>query len=145
MKYSHVKGLATFAGQLIDYTMNLPTVDLITSVPLHPKRQKDRGFNQAEMMAQEVSRQQDIPYLNLLIRTRHTVNQASLHDKEKRLSNLKDIFELDQKIELQLIKDKSIMIIDDVTTTGTTLNECAKVLKKYGAKTVIGVTLAHGS
>lgn len=145
LKYNKIKGLSQVCAHIMYYSMNIPGTDFITSVPLHPKRQQERGFNQAQEIAMELSLLLNIPYVETLKRTRHTINQASLHDKEKRLVNLKNIFELNKNVSLQLMKNKSIIIIDDVTTTGTTLNECAKVLKQSGAKTVIGVTLAHGS
>ncbi len=152
LKYTGIKNIAKTCAQVLYYSVNIPNADIITAVPLHPKRQKQRGYNQAEEIAKHLSILLNIPYLPLLKRTKHTKNQASILDKEKRLSNLKDIFEIDTGIKTRFIaslttnnQQLTALIIDDITTTGTTLNECAKVLKQHGVKKAIGLTLAHGS
>lgn len=147
MKYHSVIGAGKVCGQLLYNSVNIPTVDYIAAVPLHKKRQQERGFNQAEVMALELSRLTKLPYKRLLVRTLHTPPQAQIHDRQERLQRLQGIFTCNpQLINLQTYKNKTCLLIDDVTTTGTTLNECARVLKQtLQFKKVIGLTVAHGA
>lgn len=114
--------------------------DIITFTPLHPKRFSQRGYNQAEVLAKEVSSKTKIPCQNLLLKTRNTKRQVGLIG-QKRRKNLKDVFRARKGID---ISKKRIIIVDDVTTTGTTLNECARVLKTAGAKEIWGLVIARG-
>ncbi|MEI7604443.1 MAG: ComF family protein [bacterium] len=131
----------------------------IVPVPLHEKRHKWRGFNQAELICDEIMKfvdkytnlniendyigieKKDTKIIHLLIRTKNTVPQAKLK-REKRLDNLKDAFDINESVEYGKIND--VLIFDDVTTTTSTLNECAKVLKENGVKNVVGVVFARG-
>ena len=144
MKYQGVIELARLGGQLLYQTVDLPRIDLITAVPLHSKRLNERGFNQAEVMAQELSFRLKVPYQPLLLRTVNTPHQAAITQRSLRLEQLQSCFSLNPVCNEQL-PGKSILLIDDVTTTGTTLNECARVLKDHSVSRVIGFTLAHGS
>ena len=141
LKYQSVKDIGQTLARIIYYATNFPQVDSITSVPLHQKRQRQRGFNQATEIALELSRLTQIPFARLLKRTKHSQPQAKISDKNKRLSHLKNTFALNQKVA----NLKSVLIIDDVTTTGTTLNECAQVLTQAGIKKIYGLAVAHGS
>ena len=113
---------------------------VIVPVPLHRRRLRERGFNQslllARILASELGNQLD--YLSL-IRNRYTQAQTGLKKKERR-KNVKDAFSV---IQPSAIKDKEILLVDDVFTTGYTLNECARTLKKAGAATVICLTMAR--
>lgn len=100
--------------------------DYITYVPMHKKAKKKRGYNQSELLAKELSKILGIPCVETLTKIKHTKPQHKLKSKE-RLKNLKGVFKITDK---NLIKDKSILIIDDIITTGTTLGECAKTLQK---------------
>lgn len=114
--------------------------DIIAPVPLHVNRLRHRGFNQALLLAAELLpelKEKIIP--DLLSRTRDTTPQTSLNGKARR-SNLRGAFRLDNK---KLVQGKNILLVDDVYTTGTTLNECARVLKRGGAKVVNALTLAR--
>jgi ComF family protein len=126
--------------QLLDNQIKLQDAVLL-AVPLHKKRLKWRGFNQAEEIARELSRFLNIPLLQgCLSRTKETRPQVELNEEERK-ENVKGIFEVTNK---ELLKDKKILLVDDVCTTGTTLSECAKALREAGAREVIGVTLARG-
>lgn len=114
------------------------SADIITFVPASKKRVKERGYNQAEELANELSKLINIPTLNLLIKTKETVHQTQLSRKE-RLQNLMGSIAVADKWQ---IKGKNILVIDDVFTTGSTMSTCAKVLKKAGATNVYGLTLA---
>ena len=140
MKYKRLAPLAPFAGQLLYDSVFLPLPNVVTSVPLHPDRQRWRGFNQSELIAKEFAEQTHKPYCSLLTRTTYRPNQATLKHKQQRLMNLENVFALSSPRELPA----HILIIDDVATTGTTLNECAKILKQNGVKKVGGLTLSHG-
>lgn len=113
----------------------------IIAIPLHKKKLKERGFNQAQEIAQHLSDFLKIPLLtNVLIKVKETFDQTEL-TKEQRKENVKDAF-FCQKPEL--VKGEKILLVDDVFTTGATLEEAARVLKKAGAKEIWGVTVARG-
>ena len=107
----------------------MESYDYITAVPIHKKKLKIRGYNQAELLAEYISEQINIPYCTVLKRTVNTKPQNALNKKERGV-NIKNAFSLIDNIN---IKNKSILIVDDIFTTGTTINECCKVLKKAGA------------
>lgn len=142
-KYKGVKEVSIVIGHLLYHTTALPEVNCLTFVPLHKKRLAERGFNQAELIAERLATLTKIPCRNLLQRTRYTTTQASIMDRQQRLTHLQNSFEILRSEADSL--PQSVLLIDDVTTTGTTLNECAKVLKEAGVKTVIGLTVAHGA
>lgn len=115
---------------------------VIVPVPLHPGRARKRGYNQAELLAYELSKRLGVEYpLNVLERIRQTKPQFKLSKKERK-ENIDGAFALIENLKLE-IKNKNIILIDDITTSGVTLRECAKVLKKGGAGKVLGITLAH--
>lgn len=115
--------------------------DMIISVPLHKKRKKLRGYNQSLLLAKVLSRELGLPERSrLLERTRSTGTQ-SLLSKEERQSNVNDAFLVKNSNE---IKDKAVLLIDDIMTTGITLNECGKALKEARAEKVIAVVIASG-
>ncbi len=113
--------------------------DIIIPVPLHSKRLKERGFNQAEELAFLFSERMGIQLLtNNLVRIRETQKQ-SMCTHDKRRENVKGAFVLkDGKV----ISGKAVMLVDDIYTTGSTLNECAGILLSHGATQVFSVTLA---
>jgi len=109
--------------------------DCFTFVPLHPSRFKKRGYNQAELLATALAERTTTPCIPLLEKTVKTINQARL-EREERIKNVVGSFSSYTK------PPESVVIIDDVMTTGATLDECAKVLKKNGAVKVYGLTFA---
>lgn len=114
----------------------------ITSVPLHKMRENKRGYNQSALLAKELSEKLKIPYAaSLLIRAKSTRPQFELKREERR-KNIKDAFFANDKL-ITNNKIRKIILVDDITTTGATLSECGKILKKSGVKSVLGVTLAH--
>ncbi|MGB9894147.1 MAG: ComF family protein [Candidatus Saccharicenans sp.] len=115
-------------------------IDFILPVPLHKKREKARGFNQSELLARELSRLSSIPTLSgLLVKIKNTPAQVSLEATDREV-NLKGAFQV-KKIER--IKGQSLLLIDDVFTTGSTLKECSLVLYEAGAKEIKALTLAR--
>ncbi|PWU23771.1 hypothetical protein C5B42_01955 [Candidatus Cerribacteria bacterium 'Amazon FNV 2010 28 9'] len=127
----------------------LKTADVIIPVPLHPKRQRERGFNQSEILAKALGKELDIPTASkVLKRTRYTHAQMNLK-REERLKNLDGAFELVNPDILRALAQQRghqlrILLIDDVTTTRSTLNECAKAIKKHVRCKIYGIVLAHG-
>lgn len=115
--------------------------DVIISVPIHRKRMKQRGYNQSELIAKDVAWNCNKAYLKkVLLKKDNILAQSSMEDKLDRIKNIKDAFYVGQNIDL--IKGKKVAIFDDVFTTGATVNECAKVLKKNGADSVGIFTIA---
>lgn len=112
---------------------------IVTSVPLHKKRQNWRGFNQAELLARIFAKKLGLKYESCLERTKNTKQQAKLAS-HLRKQNIKNAFTLSKPLPLNA---KNYILVDDVWTTGSTLKECCFVLKKNGAKKVWGLTLAR--
>jgi competence protein ComFC len=113
-------------------------IDLITSVPLNERRQKERGYNQAEVLAKPLARRMEIPFsTNLIKRIKQTKSQVGLSLLERQ-NNVADAF----LTVSNLVGFSNILIIDDVATTGSTLDACAKALKDAGTRNVFALTLA---
>jgi ComF family protein len=113
--------------------------DVIVPVPLHPTRQRERGFNQASLLAELLSAEISVPSKLLLERTRYTTTQTAL-DRAERMENLHNAFRLRKTAN---VRDLHVLLIDDVLTTGSTLSECARVLKRAGAISVHAATAAR--
>lgn len=117
---------------------------LVVGVPLHKRRQAMRGFNQAEMLGERVAKYFGWEYWpGVLVRQRYTKPQVNLKRKD-RLVNVKNAFCLNAKFEdlSSKLKGKDVLLVDDVWTTGATLRECAKVLKRVGVRRVWGLVVA---
>ena len=148
-KYRFIPDLAMPLANILQNALEkslLPLPDAIIAVPLHPRRLRFRGFNQSELLARSLSQTitpgLELPLLtDTLLRTRFTRPQMKTDSREERLTNLKNAFAIATGKELA-IRGASLWLIDDVTTTGATLKECAAVLKKNGAKSVFGIVLA---
>lgn len=119
---------------------------VIISVPLHRRRLNWRGFNQSGLIAELLATSLQLRfYPDILIRGSAPKHQADITERNIRLINVKDRFSISMAITaLSSIKNRDIVIVDDVATTGATLNECAKILKLNGAKKVIGLVFARG-
>jgi ComF family protein len=114
--------------------------DLLIPVPLHPRRLRERGFNQALLLVKELSRRTGIPYgKRVLQKVRPTVPQVNLNGVERE-KEVRGSFHI---IGEEEVEGKSILLVDDVYTTGATVNECSKVLLAAGAERVDVLTLAH--
>lgn len=115
-------------------------IDIVIPVPMHWFKKWKRGYNQAELLAKDVSQIINKPMYNALVRTKYTKPQFNLK-KQERYENLENMFDLNRKY-VDVIKGKRILLIDDIATTCSTANQCAKVLKTLKIKTVV-VTLAR--
>ena len=137
-------GMRPLAGPLAAWTVEalpeLGGVDVLLPVPLHWTRRVKRGFNQAELLANELSRVSGIPVdTRALRRTRSTPSQAGLSRRQRR-ENLRGVFTVKNAAR---VRGLSVTVIDDVMTTGTTVAACAQVLKKAGASRVTAITAAR--
>ena len=149
-KYRFALELSTVLGKILEKSIlnsALPLPEIIIPVPLHHRRLRWRGFNQAQLLAEylgeNITPGFPLPvYPTAILRNRYTKPQMEIKNREKRQINTLNAFELNTK-EIFEIKDKVIFLVDDLVTTGSTLFECAKVLKKSGAKKVYGVVLAR--
>lgn len=145
-KYQSVKGLKKELGSLmIKYLKTLDIKNLesyiLTPMPLHPKKQRQRGFNQADLLAEVIAGVFHLPIVHPLIKTRYTESQTKTKNWEGRKENMKDSFRI---IPEANIYGKNILLVDDVFTSGATMNETVSVLKRAGVKKIIGVVLAKG-
>src|SRR4051794_12821815 len=113
--------------------------DLIVPVPLHPTRERERGFNQAALLAEILAASMQVPARLVLERTRYTTTQTA-YDRAERMENLAGAFRLRKNRD---VRDLQVLLIDDVLTTGSTLSECARVLKVAGAISVHAATAAR--
>lgn len=157
-KYRFVEGLHIPLGKiLVEAILNsgLPMPDIIIPVPLHKRRLRWRGFNQAELLANYVSRNLtpgfEIPvFSNLLIRRKYTPPQMKIGKYADRQKNMQAAFTFNHRSDnfqqLQQLEHSNkynVLLIDDIATTGSTLFECAKILKQNGAKKVFGAVIAR--
>src|SRR5437764_7473034 len=113
--------------------------DAIVPVPLHPARQRERGFNQAMLLAEWLSSHLGLPLRPALERIHYTTTQTAF-DRSERMQNLRGAFRLRKKADVRKLR---VLLIDDVLTTGSTLSECARILKKGGARSVYAATAAR--
>jgi len=130
--------LSSFAGRWLQAKEGL----LLMPVPLHPRRLRERGFNQSLLLSREVARalNADLDFLSLK-RIKYTKPQTGL-GSEERSRNVARAFQVSRR---EAVKGRSIVLVDDVATTGSTLNECARALKKAGCREVFCLALARTS
>ena len=114
--------------------------DAIVPVPLHPTRKREREFNQAEVLAHLAGRRLRLPVDDCLRRTRYTLTQTHFH-REERFGNLQGAFALRPGGR---VEGRALALVDDVLTTGSTADACARVLREAGASAVIVITVARG-
>lgn len=141
-RFALSKILGELVGEWLEYreVSFLPGAALVP-IPLHWFKRLRRGFNQAELLAQVLERELNLPLdPSLLKRTRYTVSQTRLSEKERR-KNIKGAFICPHP---EKVKGKNLVLVDDVCTTGATLREAARTLKHAGARTVWVITLARG-
>ncbi len=115
---------------------------LLVPIPLYKTKLQKRGYNQAELLAKDFGKRVTLPVIDLLDRTKNTPTQVGL-SKMERKENIKGAFAIKPKYKAS-IKQASILLVDDVLTTGSTMLEAANILKRAGAKRVWGITLAQG-
>lgn len=142
LKYRNLRALAEVLGRFLgDYDAAHPRpVDIITAVPLHPRRLRERGYNQSALLAEELGKLTGREVRNdILERRRDTGPQALTASAAARRVNVRGAFRCRNGAGL---KGKKLLLIDDVVTSGATMNDCARALGKAGAATVRGLALA---
>jgi ComF family protein len=149
-KYRFISDISKPLAKLVCRALirnNLALPDFLIPVPLHPKRLRWRGFNQSLLLASHISKEltplMEIEILDILERKRFNLPQMQIKNYQQRLKNMHNIFILKPSAEPDLMKNKTILLIDDIATTGATLEECAKVLKSAGAKKVFAAVVAR--
>ena len=151
--------LGTRVASMVGSVILSLSKDLVTTaVPLHPARRKSRGYNQSELIARSVAETLGVPYANLLERVRATPPQVEIHGVNDRLANVRNAFSVQRDVILSQAEGSrsavagrtsslagtSVLLVDDVVTTGATLTACARVLRRAGAARVYALTLARG-
>jgi len=142
LKYRNLKAISPCLAELLaDYLRSNPlSGEALVCVPLHPRRLRERGYNQSSLLAGELGRRIDLPVIeDCLVRVKQAQPQVRAVDVEERRKNVADAFVCrDEKVS-----GKQIILIDDVCTSGATLESCAAALKSKGATSVWGLTLAR--
>ena len=118
---------------------NIKKYDKIIPVPISKKRNKERGYNQSMLIAKEIANKTNLELVNnCLIKTKNIIEQSKLN-KEDRQQNIQGVYSLQNE---RLITNKKILLVDDIYTTGSTVNECCKILQQANPKTIGGLVLA---
>lgn len=141
-KFNHKKYLCkTFAESMIEkLESDSLKYDMIIAVPTSIKRKMQRGYNQSELIARLVAKSIKIPYVkNVIIKAKRNATQSKL-GRNERIKNVKNAFKLTKDVN-----NKKILLIDDIYTTGATVNECSKLLKKAGAIEITVFTVARAT
>ena len=148
LKYNSVKDISdTLAMIMADHLVGSDLVDyfheaLVVPVPAHRQRQRFRGFNQAAEIGKRLARNLNLEYAPVLIKTEKTDRQVDL-EKGQRLENVKGVFAADPEFDAKKLSGRSVLLIDDVATTGATLNECAQVLRPHNPSEIWGLVVAR--
>ena len=142
LKYRNIRALAQPLAKLLqDYLLAYPVPgEVLVPVPLHQKRLRERGYNQSRLLTRELGKLINLPVVDdCLTRLRHTPPQARTATVAERRSNVADAFTCRD----DRLRDKQVLLIDDVSTSGATLDACAAALKVAGATSVWGLVLAR--
>jgi ComF family protein len=149
VKYGGVREVATLFGALLAarFPPIAPEEAIVTAIPIHESRERERGFNQSEWIARSFAGSLSLRYFTLLERTRRTETQTAL-THEQRQANVADAFRIHRGIPLDMrtrlvFSSKTIILIDDVVTTGATLFAAEKELRRCGARRVVQLTVAY--
>lgn len=148
LKYNFIRDLVDPIGQLMSRRLaqchSKNESAFLIPVPLHKKRLRWRGFNQAELLANKIGQESDIPVIDdALIRRRHALPQAKIENALQRKENIKNSFAINPDFKKD-ISGKTIILIDDIATTGATLAECARALKPLQPKQIWALVFARG-
>jgi ComF family protein len=143
-KYGRVQTLSTPLGRLLARALpREQSFDVIVPMPLHWRKRWQRGFNQAELLAREIGRRTHTPVRSVLRRVRYTESQAGM-TSAKRRENVSGAFQASRgATNRKALDGRSVLLIDDVMTTGATAASCARALKRGGARQVTLLTLAR--
>lgn len=140
LKYKNEKSIGTYLGnyygEILKESNFLKDIDLIIPVPIHPKKHRKRGYNQSLLIAEGIGKKNDIPWSEkAVIKATETTSQTD-KSREERLNNLLQTFEI---AEPELLNGKHVLIVDDILTTGATLEAMANILTPISGKVSIAV------
>ena len=140
-KFRGQKQYAKYFAQVVSDELEKTSknIDVVTAVPLSESGMRKRGYNQSECLAKLIAKNIGLKYEDLLIKSRENFPQHELTLNERR-ENVKGVYKV---TNIRSLKNKNILLCDDVVTTGSTLRECAKMLKLFGARSVICCTVAY--
>ena len=144
LKYRNRPGIGRYLGSLlakrVEGEPGIPHITAVVPVPLHPLRKRERGYNQSACIARGISEGTGIPVLeNVLVRNRNTPTQTSLNP-DARTANVEGVFEVGRG---EAVRDATVSLVDDIFTTGATINSCARALLQGGAERVFALTIAR--
>ena len=142
LKYKNLRSIAPMLAGLLYDLMKLTPVrgDALVPVPLHKSRMRERGYNQSTLLAKELAKLSGLPIIqNSLVKREKSMPQAKSSNVEERKKNVSGVF----SIRDGRLTGKAVILIDDVSTSGATLDACARALKEAGALSVWGLTLAR--
>lgn len=146
-KYRQAGALAGILGEILNQrakrflNQDGSNVSLIIPVPLTARKQRERGFNQAALLGRYLAQKSGLVFdPTILLKIKNTASQVGTAGRDERLKNLKESFIVSDP---QKIKNKTVILVDDVLTTGATIMECGRVLQKAGAEKIIALVVAH--
>lgn len=142
-KYSYIKNISSILAEILyrqAQNINLPQNTIITNIPLHSRKKRKRGFDQTALLAQALAYKLNLNYQELLIRQKNTQSQAKLDKKERQLNTAEAFI-----LKKGLVATGPILLIDDLATTGATLNAATLPLQKAGYSPIIALVLAKNN
>ncbi len=141
LKYKRVKAAAALLAQICYFHLDFTSIDCVCCVPSSKLRISNRGFNQSKLIAENLAELLQVEYLAILKKSKATARQASLKNREQRIQNIQNVFLL--KPAAVNLNNKTILVVDDVISTGATVSGCAQVLKQAGAAQVVAAAIAR--
>ena len=144
MKFSNLPGYAKSFGRLLAETVGEALAgeyDLVSWVPVSPRRRRRRGYDQAQLLAREVGRELGVPVVSTLCKPKDNPAQSGVGGPAARKANVLGVYII---TDSERVLGQRILLIDDIVTTGATLAECAMTLKAAGAARVVAAAVAHG-
>lgn len=136
----YCRRLGAIMSECAENNLDCGSIDMISCIPLSRKRLHDRGYNQAELLAKVISKNIGVEFKQTLRKIKNNTAQSTIKDSKQRATNVVGVYRVTAP---ELVKGKYILLVDDVVTTGATVSECARMLKKAGAKAVYCLTLAR--
>lgn len=131
---------AALMSVCVENNLDCRSIDVISWIPLSKKRLRQRGYDQARLLAEEIAAKTGLPCRQLLQKVKNNSAQSLTRDAKQRHENVAGVYALDDGADVSGLR---ILLVDDVVTTGATMSEAARILRKAGAKSVFGVTLAR--
>lgn len=131
---------AALMSDCVENNLDCRSIDVISWIPLSKKRLRQRGYDQARLLAEEIAAKTGLPCRQLLQKVKNNSAQSLTRDAKQRRENVTGVYALDDGADVSGLR---ILLVDDVVTTGATMSEATRILRKAGAKSVFGVTLAR--